>query len=114
MYMEQSKGMKGFTTLAIWTYLQPGHGQQANIPLLKEAVHDLCQMTMQKTAGQKKPNGKGKYAEKDLSWDNLERVKFTIICEAVLLVLSGKLDELEGEGNDERRNKRATRQNKKS
>jgi hypothetical protein len=44
---------------------------------------------MQKTAGQRK-NKKG-----DISWDNLERIKFTIICEAVLLVLSGKLDGLE-------------------
>ena len=93
--MEQTQGMKGFTELAIMSFLQPGHGQKADISLLKEAVHDLCQMTMQKTAGQKRPNGKGKYNEKDLSWDNLERVKFTIICEAVLLVLSGELDQLE-------------------
>lgn len=95
--MKQTKGMEGFTELAMWSFLQPGHGQKADIPLLKEAVHDLCQMTMQKTAGQKKPSGKGKYKEKDISWDNLERVKFTIICEAVLLVLSGKLDQLEAE-----------------
>ena len=95
--LEQTQGMKGCTELAIMSFLQPGHGQKADILLLKEAVHDLCQMTMQKTAGQKRPNGKGKYNEKDLSWDNLERVKFTIICEAVLLVLSGKLDVLEDE-----------------
>ena len=93
--MKQTKGMEGFTELAMWSFLQPGHGQKADISLLKEAVHDLCQMTMQKTAGQKRPNGKGKYKESDISWDNLERVKFTIICEAVLLVLSGKLDKLE-------------------
>lgn len=95
--MKQTQGMEGFTELAMWSFLQPGHGQKADITLLKEAVHDLCQMTMQKTAGQKKPSGKGKYKEKDISWDNLERVKFTIICEAVLLVLSGKLDQLEAE-----------------
>ena len=67
---------------------------------MKEAVHELCQMTMQKTAGQNRPSGKGKYKEKDISWDNLERVKFTIICEAVLLVLSGKLDKLEDTPDD--------------
>ena len=98
--MEQTQGMKGFTELAIMSFLQPGHGQKADISLLKEAVHDLCQMTMQKTAGQKRPSGKGKYKEKDISWDNLERVKFTIICEAVLLVLSGKLDILEEDKNE--------------
>ena len=47
-----------------------------------------------------RPSGKGKYKEKDISWDNLERVKFTIICEAVLLVLSGKLDKLEDTPDD--------------
>lgn len=30
---------------------------------------------------------------KDLSWDNLERVKVTIICEAMALVLSGEYEE---------------------
>ena len=36
----------------------------------------------------------------DLSWDNLERVKMGILCEAVALVLSGKLDELEESENE--------------
>lgn len=31
---------------------------------------------------------------KDLSWDNLERVKVTIICEAMALVLSGEYEEV--------------------
>lgn len=94
--MEQTPGMKGFTELATWSFLQPGNGQKANIPLLKEAVNDLCQMTTQKSAGQKSPLSGEKYNNKDLSVaENLERVKFTIICEAVLLVLSGKLDGLE-------------------
>ena len=41
-------------------------------------------MSTQKTAGQR--------GGKDLSWDNLERVKMEILCEAVALVLSGKLE----------------------
>ena len=89
MAMEQEKGMAGLTEMALWSFLQPGSHQHPNISVLKEAVNDLCHMTMQKTAGQRK----GKKG--DISWDNLELVKFTIICEAVLLVLSGKLDELE-------------------
>lgn len=88
--MEQEKGMAALTEMAMWSFLQPGSHQQPNIEALKEAVNDLCHMTMQKTAGQ------GRYGHRsDISWDNLERLKFTIICEAVLLVLSGKLDELE-------------------
>lgn len=73
----------------MWAAFQAG-GQQANIPLLKELVGQWVQMATQKTAGQRKDK-KG-----DLSWDNLERVKMGILCEAVALVLSGKLDELEG------------------
>lgn len=45
-------------------------------------------MMMQKTAGQRKDK------PKDLSFDDLERVKVTIICEAMALVFSG---EYEGE-----------------
>ena len=44
--MEQTEAMKGFTELAMWSFLQPGNGQKADIGLLKEAVHELCQMTM--------------------------------------------------------------------
>ena len=36
--MEQEPGMKGFTELATWAFLQPGNGQKANISLLKDAV----------------------------------------------------------------------------
>ena len=45
-------------------------------------------MSAQKTAGQRENS-------KDVPWDNMERVKMGILCEAVALVLSGKLDELE-------------------
>lgn len=63
-------------------------GLKANYPALKEACKELCQMMMQKTAGQRKDK------PKDLSFDDLERVKVTIICEAMALVFSG---EYEGE-----------------
>lgn len=94
MGFEQTEGMAAFTELALWSFLQPGAHHKPNVGALKEAVEQLCQMTMQKTAGQENPRTGKKYGNKDISWDNLERVKFTIICEAVLLVLSGKLDSL--------------------
>ena len=50
----------------------------------------LGEMATQKTAGQR--------GRKDTSWDNLERIKMGILCEAVALVLSGELDKLEKKG----------------
>ena len=73
---------------SMWAALQAG-GQNADNENLKELVNQWIQMATQKTAGQR--------GGKDLSWDNLERVKMGILCEAVALVLSGKLDELEAE-----------------
>lgn len=43
-------------------------------------------MIMQKTAGQRKDR------PKDIPWENWERVKVTIICEAMALVLSGEYE----------------------
>lgn len=71
----------------MWNFLQMG-GIKANYPALKRACLEMRQMMTQKTAGQRKDR------PKDLSWDNLERVKVTIICEAMALVFSG---EYEGE-----------------
>ena len=65
------------------------------IPLLKESVRDLCRMTMQRTAGQRKDR------RSDIPFDNLDRLKWTILMEACLLVLSGKLDALEGGAESE-------------
>lgn len=70
---------------SMWVALQAG-GQTVDIQNLKDLVNQWIQMATQKTAGQR--------SGKDLSWDNLERVKMGILCEAVALVLSGKLDEL--------------------
>lgn len=81
--------------VGIWAMLQPEHAGQPDIPLLKESVRDLCRMTMQKTAGQRKDR------RGDISFDNLDRLKWTILMEACLLVLSGKLDALEGGAESE-------------
>ena len=77
---------KPLEDFSMWAMLQSG-GQKANIQMLKALVQDWIKLATQKTAGQR--GGKG------LSWDNLERIKMGILCEAVALVLSGKLDELE-------------------
>lgn len=77
---------------SMWTMLQRG-GQKSNIPMLRGLVSQWVQMTTQKTAGQR--------GGKDLSWDNLERIKMGILCEAVALVLSGDLDRLEALKDDQ-------------
>ncbi len=71
----------------MWAFLMT-YGQKANIPALKEACYDLIQLMTQKTAGQRanKPQ--------DISFDDLDMIKETIIIEAVALVLSGELDKL--------------------
>ena len=81
--------------VGIWAMLQPGYAGQPDIPLLKESVHNLCHMAMQKTAGQRKDK------RGDIPFDNLDRLKWTILMEACLLVLSGKLDALEGGAENE-------------
>lgn len=70
----------------MWSFLQMG-GLKANYPALKEACMELRQMMTQKTAGQRKDR------PQDMSWDNFERVKATIVVEAMALVLSGDLEE---------------------
>ena len=72
----------------MWAFLEMGQ-QKADYPMLKELCMELRQMMMQKTAGQRSDN------KRDLSWDNLERVKNGIIIEAMALVLSGLLEKEE-------------------
>lgn len=84
-----------FEDFSMWAMLQPG-GQKGSVTNLKSFVHDWITMATQKTAGQRK-NSKGipwEPGSKTVSWDNLERVKMGILCEAVALVLSGKLDSI--------------------
>ena len=72
----------------MWAFLQMG-GMKSNYPALKSACMELRQMMMQKTAGQRKDK------KSDISFDNLERVKNTIVIEAMALILSGDCDNLE-------------------
>lgn len=69
----------------MWSFLQIS-GLKSNYPALKSACMELRQMMMQKTAGQRKDR------PHDIPFDNLERVKATIIVEAMALVLSGDLE----------------------
>lgn len=71
----------------MWKFLMD-KGQKENIPVLKEYVFDLIEMTTQKTAGQRKET------KNDISWDELDMTLMSIVIEATALVLSGRLDEL--------------------
>lgn len=73
----------------MWAMFMMGKQQKPDIPQLKRFVHELIQMSTQKTAGQRRQ------IKGDLNWDNLNRVVMGILCETTTLVLSGKLDELE-------------------
>lgn len=72
----------------MWSFLQMG-GLKSNYPALKEACMEMRQMMLQKTAGQRKDR------PKDIPFDNLERVKATIIVKAMALVLSGDFEKLQ-------------------
>lgn len=76
----------------MWHFMEMG-GLKANYPALKEACMEMRQMIMQKTAGQRKD------WPKDIPWENWERVKVTIICEAMALVLSGEYEPKEEKKN---------------
>lgn len=73
----------------MWHFLMTG-GQKANIQALREYVYDLIGMTTQKTAGQERHK-----AKTDIPWSELDMTIWSIVCEAVALVLSGELDRLE-------------------
>lgn len=79
----------------MWHFMEMG-GLKANYPALKEACMEMRQMIMQKTAGQRKDS------PKDIPWENWERVKVTIVCEAMALVLSGEYEQKE-ESKSERK-----------
>lgn len=79
----------------MWDFLKD-RKQEANISGLKDGVYTLIQMTTQKDAGQREVG-------KSVPFDLLDMVKWQIICEAVALVLSGKLDELEDVPDDSTR-----------
>lgn len=80
---------------SMWDFLKD-RNQEANIHGLKDGVYTLIQMTTQKDAGQRESG-------KNIPFELLDIVKWQIICEAVALVLSGKLNELEDEPDDSAR-----------
>ena len=71
----------------MWQFLQFGQ-QKSNIPLLKELCESLRHMMMQKTAGQRKDK------KDDIPFDDLSTVLCGIVIEAMCLYLSGDLDNL--------------------
>jgi transcriptional regulator with AAA-type ATPase domain len=72
-------------------------GQKANVGALKSAVKRLCLAATQPDAGQR-PNTT---PETRVIWESpeIDMLQFIILCEAVALVLSGKLDEMENEND---------------
>ena len=69
---------------SIWAAAQGG--EPFDPDLLEELVTDLVHMTTQKTAGQRKDK------PKDLSFENLERIRMGILAEATMLVMQGGMD----------------------
>lgn len=63
---------------------------KSDIPQLKESLDELRTLMVQKTAGQRKYK-KGK----DISFDDLPRIKVAIIIGAMCIYLSGDLEILE-------------------
>lgn len=87
--------VKPLEDFAIWAMLQKGR-QESNIPYLKELVHDMVTMLTQKSNGRK--GGKGipwEAGSKAIPFENFERIKMMIVCEAMALVLSGDIDKLQ-------------------
>lgn len=68
----------------MWSFLSMG-GQKGNPERLNEYVQDFIKMVKQKNAGQEK-YGKAQ----DISFDFIEPLKWSIICEAVALCLDEK------------------------
>lgn len=81
-----SKRLENGMIDTMWSFLQMG-GMKSNYPALKEACLEMRQLMMQKTAWQRKDS------PRDIPFDNLERIKATIIVEAMALVLSGDLED---------------------
>lgn len=74
---------------SMWDFLKDG-SHEPNVKALKNAVYTLIAMTTQKDAGQRGTSN-------SVPFSILDMVKWSIICEATALVLSDKLDVLEGE-----------------
>lgn len=73
----------------MFSFLEMG-GIEPDVELLSEACGDLKKMMTQKTAGQGRTGTK-----KHISFDNLERIKATIIIECMALYVNGYFDKEE-------------------
>ena len=76
----------------MFDHLKKG-GQKGNIGALKNAVERLCLALTQKDGGQRKDSNPDKCV--NFACPELDMIQFVILCEAVALVLSGRLDGLD-------------------
>lgn len=77
----------------MWNFLRAGF-VKSNIPALKEHLDRLRRMMIQKTGGQKD----------GISFEDLGTVVNCIVIEAMALYLSGDLDKIGKENNEETKN----------
>lgn len=80
----------------MWEMFEKGQ-RSANPVTLEKHVNELIHMTMQKTAGQKR-SGNGK----DIPFELLDLIKWSIICEACYLVLDERWDKVKEIFKDEK------------
>jgi hypothetical protein len=73
--------------------------QKPNIKALKNAVERLMLATTQKSAGQRPENNPDNSV--NFSSPEIDMIQFIILAEAVALVLSGKLDKLDADNEQE-------------
>jgi hypothetical protein len=76
----------------MWSHLKKG-GHKPNVKALKNAVARLTLAAMQKTGGQRPDDTPDKTV--NFKSPEIAMAQYVILCEAVALVLSGALDELE-------------------
>lgn len=72
----------------MWTFLSMG-AQKGSPARLNAYVQDLIHMAKQKNAGQAKYKHKG-----DISFDYVDPIKWSIICEAVALCLDERFEKV--------------------
>ena len=72
----------------MWKMFEKGQ-RSANPVGLEEHVNELIHMTMQKTAGQNRSDNR-----KDIPFELLDLIKWSIICEACYLVLDERFDKV--------------------